>query len=114
MLIHSHNRVPVGWRGIRGIDCNGELCLSLAVLMAIGWSGIGVVSWWLFAARMVLLIDIRYGRLLLSHVNRPRIPLRRPIGLLPDLCMIIECAMYTVCRFRFRFSFMATLYHTIF
>ena len=25
----------------------------------------------------------------------PRIPLHRPIGMLPDLCTIIECAMYT-------------------
>ena len=40
MLIRSHNRVPVGWRGIRGIGCNGELLLSLAVLLvlAMEWS----------------------------------------------------------------------------
>ena len=31
----------------------------------------------------------------LSLFSAPRIPLRRPIGILPDLCTIIECAMYT-------------------
>ena len=43
----------------------------------------------------------------------PRIPMRRPIGLLRDLCMIIEFQCTQCHRFRFRFSFMATLYHPI-
>ena len=69
VLIHSHNRVPVGWRGIRGIGCDVELLLSLAVLRVLGmeWS----------RCRLVVVICgadgpfDRCDRLLLSHVNRP-------------------------------------------
>ena len=75
------------------------------------WFEDGVLSWWPFAVQMVVLIDVVGS--CCSIVIAPRIPLCRPIGLLPNLCMIIECPMYTVCRFRFRFWFMATLYHTI-
>ena len=69
MLIRSHNRVPVGWRGIRGIDCNGELLLSLAVLLVHGmeWS----------RCRLVMAICgadghvDRCGQLQSSHINLP-------------------------------------------
>ena len=65
----SHNRVPVGWWVIRGIGCNGELLLPLAVLLVLG------MEW----SRCHLVVPIcgahgpfdRYGRLLSSHVNRP-------------------------------------------
>ena len=34
--IRSHNRVPVGWRGTRGVDWNVELSPPLAVQVVIG------------------------------------------------------------------------------
>ena len=63
VLIRSHNRVPVGWRGIRGIGCKGELLLSLVVPVVLG------MEW----SRCHLVVPIcgadgpfdRYGRLLL-------------------------------------------------
>ena len=69
VMICSHNRAPVSWRGIRGICCNEKLCLSLAVLVVIGmlWSRCRLV---VAICGAVDLFD-RFARVLFFGVDRP-------------------------------------------